>query len=195
APAFVQVAATTPQSAQSSVALKFQVAQTAGNLNVIVVGWTGSSAHITGVTDSAGNAYALAVGPTVQSGVESAAIYYAMNIAAAAANTVTVKFDSPAPYVDLRLAEYTGVATSVALDAVAAAAGNGGSANSGTLTTSLAQDLLVGADYVGTTTNGPGTGFAARIITNPDGDILEDAIAASAGKYSAGAPIGPAGSW
>jgi len=140
----VQVAATTPQSAQSSVALKFQVAQTAGNLNVIVVGWTGSSAHITGVTDSAGNAYALAVGPTVQSGVESAAIYYAMNIAAAAANTVTVKFDSPAPYVDLRLAEYTGVATSGALDAVAAAAGNGGSGNSGTLTTSLAQDLLVG---------------------------------------------------
>jgi len=195
APAFVQVAATTPQSAQSSVALKFQVAQTAGNLNVIVVGWTGSSAHVTGVTDSAGNAYALAVGPTVQSGVESAAIYYAMNIAAAAANTVTVKFDSPAPYVDLRISEYSGVAGAGALDGVAGASGNGPTANSGTLTTVGSQDLLVAADYVATSTTGAGPGFTARIFTSPDGDILEDGIAATAGKYSAGAAIGPVGSW
>ena len=37
-------------------------------------------------------------------------------------------------------------------------------------------------------------GFASRIITIPDGDLVEDAVAASAGNYNATAPLG-AGAW
>lgn len=37
-------------------------------------------------------------------------------------------------------------------------------------------------------------GFTARVITSPDGDFVEDAIAAAAGSYGASAPLG-SGTW
>src|SRR5262249_54638772 len=107
--AFVQVRSTTPQSPQSTVTLAYSAAERVGDLNVVVVGWNDASTTITSVTDTKGNVYALAVGPTVQPGPSgggglSQAIYYAKNIVAAAANgnSVTVKFSAAAPFVDLR---------------------------------------------------------------------------------------------
>ena len=38
-PTFVQVKSATPQTASGSVAVTYTLAQTAGNLNVVVVGW------------------------------------------------------------------------------------------------------------------------------------------------------------
>ena len=107
---YVQGNYATPQAPQSSVAVKYTAAQQQGDLNVVVVGWNDSTATVKSVTDTSGNHYALAVGPTVMSGVASQAIYYASNIPAAAAsgNTVTVTFNSPAVYADIRIAEYGG---------------------------------------------------------------------------------------
>jgi len=31
----------------------------------------------------------------------------------------------------------------------------------------------------------PGSGFTSRIVTSPDGDLVEDAVAASPGSYTA----------
>ena len=92
---FIQQNYATPQSAKSTVPVTFTSAQTAGNLNVVVVGWNDTTAAVSSVTDSKGNVYTLAVGPTVRSGQLSQAIYYAKNIQAAAANTnsVTVQFN------------------------------------------------------------------------------------------------------
>jgi hypothetical protein len=99
-PTFVQSNYVVPQSPQSTVSVAYSKAQVAGDLNVAVVGWNDSTATIApgGVTDSAGNVYTLAAGPTVQSGTATQAIYYAKNIVSAApgANTVTVKFSTPA---------------------------------------------------------------------------------------------------
>ena len=75
--AFVQVKSAVPQTPQTSVTVTYTKAQTAGDLNVVVIGWNDSTAQISSVTDSKGNAYVLAVGPTVQSGKASLAIYYA----------------------------------------------------------------------------------------------------------------------
>src|SRR5438093_1329705 len=50
-------------------------------------------------------------------------------------------------------------------------------------------------NVVGTLTTGAGTSFTARMITNPDGDLVEDRIVAAAGSYSATAPLSPAGYW
>ena len=74
----------------------FTAAQIAGDLNVVVVGWNDSTATVSAVTDTSGNTYTRAVGPTVLSGVASQSIYYAKNIAAAAAgaNIVTVTFST-----------------------------------------------------------------------------------------------------
>ena len=96
APAFVQSNYAVPQTPQTTVVVPFPGAQTAGNLNVVVVGWGDTVAHAITVTDSRGNAYTKAVGPTLNTrrGAAAQSIYYAANIVAAGAgaNSVTVGF-------------------------------------------------------------------------------------------------------
>ena len=199
--AFVQVNSAVPQNG-AQVTATFANAQTAGDLNVVAVGWSDATAQITSVTDSMGNPYALAVGPTVQSGTATQAIYYAKNIAAAPANgnTVTVAFNTTARYPDLRVAEYSGVDPTNPVDVVSAAQGNGTLSNSGSVATTNANDLLVGANLLPETryrrhqTIDPGAGYTSRVITSPDGDILEDEIVTTAGSYSATAQLN-GGEW
>ena len=111
-PAFVQVKAATPQTSQSSVGVTYTGAQTAGNTNIVAIGWNNATSNITSVTDSAGNTYQVAV-PTARGSGVSQAIYYASNIKAAAAgtNTVTATFNTATPYVDVRALEYSGLAS------------------------------------------------------------------------------------
>ncbi len=75
-----------------AVSAPFTLAQAAGDLNVVVIGWGDTTSTITSVTDSAGNTYAPAVAPTQGTGLTQA-IYYAKNIKASAANTNTVTVD------------------------------------------------------------------------------------------------------
>lgn len=195
--AFVQSAYAVPQTPQTAVTVSYASAQAAGDLNVVVVGWSDTTAHIAGVTDSKGNAYLVAVAPTVQPGVSTQTIYYAKNIqaAAAGANTVRVTFDQPARYPDVRVAEYRGIDLVNAFDVAVSATGSSTSSASGAATTTNANDLLIGANLVQTRTTGPGTGYTKRVITPQDGDVLEDRIVASTGSYSATAPISPSGGW
>ena len=194
--AYVQGNYATPQSAQASVSVRFTSAQGAGDLNVVVVGWNDSTATVGTVTDSSGNVYQRAVGPTVQSGLATQAIYYAFNIvgAAANANTVTVTFNTPATYPDIRILEYSGIATTSPLDVTAAAIGSNSSASSGAATTTNANDLIFGADLTVTETTGAGSGFTSRMITVPDSDIAEDRIVSATGSYAATASTTP-GAW
>jgi hypothetical protein len=195
--AFVQVNSTTLQTSENPVTATFTLAQTAGDLNVVVVSWNDSVTTIQSVTDSSGNAYSLAVAPTILSGTASQAIYYARNIAGAAANTniVTVEFSEAAPFVDLRILEYKGADLVSPLDVSAGATGTSTTSSSGAVATTSADDLLLGANYVATKTTGPGTGFTKRLITSPDGDIVEDENVTETGAYSATAPIKPSGWW
>jgi len=190
-PAFVQVKAATPQTNQSAVPVTYTGAQAAGDTNIVVVGWNNTTSTVTAVTDTAGNAYQLAV-PTVRGNGVSQAIYYAPNIKAAAAgtNTVTTTFNTATPFVDVRALEYSGLGP---FDVGTSAAGTGASANSGTVNTTSSNALIVGA---GTTSGGfstAGTNFTTRIITTPDADIAEDRIVTTAGPYSATAPV--SGAW
>jgi hypothetical protein len=165
-------------------------------LNVIVVGWSDSTTTVSSVTDSKGNVYRLAAGPTVQSGVQSQSIYYAKNISSAAANgnVVTVKFSAPAPWVDLRILEYSGLDPTNPVDAVATLSGSSSVGSSGPATTTNANDLLFGANIVSSVTSGPGAGYTQRILTNPNGDIVEDQAVSTTGTYSATAPM-TSGQW
>ena len=130
-PALVQIKAATPQTNQSSVPVIYTSAQTAGNTNILAIGWNNATSNITSVTDSAGNTYQLAV-PTARGTGMSQAIYYAPNIKAApaATNTVTVTFNTATPYVDIRALEYSGLATTNPFDV--------GTSASGTSTTATA---------------------------------------------------------
>ena len=73
----------------------------------------------------------------------SQAIYYAKNIKAAAAgtNTVTVTFNTATPYVDIRALEYSGLDLVNPFDVGTSASGTSTSANSGTVTTTAANEL------------------------------------------------------
>jgi hypothetical protein len=194
---FQQANSATPQSSQLSVPVTYSTAQTAGDLNVVIVGWNDSTAVLSSVTDTKGNSYSLAVGPTVQSGVASQAIYYAKNIAAAGAgaNTVTVRFSVPAKLPDIRILEYAGVDTGSPVDATARATGNSIVSDSGPVATTNADDLLLGANLVETGTADAEAAFTSRILTSPDGDLAEDRVVAVTGSYDASATLNAAGPW
>src|SRR6185437_7487915 len=163
--AFVQEAATTPQTPLSTVTLSFDGAQNAGDLIVVAIGWSDGTSTVSSVTDSSGNSYALAIGPTRYSGTASQSIYYAKNIAAAGANTVTVSFSAAVQYPDVRIAEYSGLDGISPLDVTAGSANSSTSMDSGGAATTNANDLLVGASYVSGGTQGPGAGFTQRVIS------------------------------
>ncbi len=126
---FVQVNAATPVNNSTVVPVTYGLAQTAGNLNIVVVGWNDTTASVSSVVDSRGNTYVLAVGPTSGTGLRQS-IYYAKNIVGGS-NTVTVTFNQAAFFVDVRVLEYSGLDTSTPLDVTAGASGSSASANSG----------------------------------------------------------------
>lgn len=190
---YVQGNSVGPQSPQNSVALAFPNAQTAGDLNIVVVGWNDSTATVSSVTDSLGNSYSLAVGPTVQSGTATQSIYYAPNVKAGS-NSVVVQFSTAAAYPDIRILEYAGANTTSPIDVVTANSGNSTIASTNAVTTNYV-DLLVAANLVQTTTSGPAAGFTQRLMTQPDGDIAEDEMTTQLGSYSASAPLTSAGPW
>ena len=193
--AFVQVNAATPQTNQTVVPVTYTSAQTAGDTNILAIGWNNTTSTITSVVDSAGNTYRLAVPKASANGV-SQAIWYASNIktAAAGANAVTVTFSASTPYVDIRALEYSGIDFANPFDVGASASGNSTSANSGTVTTTSANELIFGAGITGGLFSAAGTGFNNRIITH-DGDIAEDRIVTAAGSYSATATLSPSAGW
>ncbi|MBV9181153.1 MAG: Ig-like domain-containing protein, partial [Acidobacteria bacterium] len=174
----------------------FPIAQTAGNLNIVAVGWR--SSYNVSVNDSANNTYVLAVGPTTFN-AWTQAIYYAKNISAAASNSVTVAFTRRGQAAitqiaaDVRIAEYSGLNTTSPLDVVAAAGGTSTTADSGFATTTNQNDLLVGAGMGDGVIAGAGAHYTLRIIPiNSDvdnSDILEDRIVTAAGSYDATAAM------
>ncbi len=194
---FVQLNYATPQSSVATVSVPFTGAQTAGNLNVVVVGWNDTTAQVSSVTDTHGNAYQLAVGPTAVAGAVTQAIYYARNIVAAAAgaNIVMVSFTDAALYPDIRILEYAGMDPLSPVDVTASATGSTATSSTPPVVTTEASDMLFAANTVTTWTTGAGNGWTNRVITSPDGDIAEDRIVSTAGSYSATAPLGGAGPW
>ena len=191
-PTFIQVNAATPQTDQNTVSIPYLQAQGAGNLNVIAVGWNDSASNITSISDSNGNIYELAV-PTYRGNNLSQAIYYAKNIQNGA-NTVTVNFNTEVPHIDVRILEYSGIDRNSPFDTGNSAQSlTSGTANSGPITTTSANELIFGAGMTTGAFTSSDTGFTTRIITIPDADIAEDKIAYTVGTYRAIASV--SGSW
>jgi hypothetical protein len=159
-----------------------------------VVGWDNTTAVVSSVTDSSGNTYKLALGPTLSQVMpRTQAIYYASGVspASAGANTVTVTFNTAASYPDVRIVEYKGVTT---LDAGATTGGNSANMDSGPATTTSAPELLFGANNMENWTNNSGLGYTQR-IRSAWGNIVEDQVVSVAGPYDATAIQVPAAGW
>ena len=152
------------------------------------------TSSVTSVTDSKNNTYLVAAGPTTNAGNATQVMYYAQNIAPGA-NTVTVTFNVTVASPDVRVLEYSGMATSSALDVNASASGSGTNLSSGAATTSNGSDLLVGANYIGGGFGAVGSGYTQRLVTNPDGDLVEDQVVSNTGSYSASSTQSPSSWW
>jgi len=139
------------------VSVKFAKATKPGNLIVAFVVW--DNGDPVSVTDSSGNTYASAVGPT-QAGGDSlfAEIFYARNIAGGA-DTVTASFETAiGGHAALYVHEYSGLGRMLPLDTAIAASGSGTLMDSNTLTTHSTSELL----FVGAVSNGASVGQVTR---------------------------------
>jgi hypothetical protein len=182
---FVQVTAATPASG-SQVSQSFSTAQTAGDLNIVVVS-SDPTSNVMSVRDSLGNSYALAVGPTA--GIANKqSIYYAKNIAAGS-DTITVTFNQSADYPEVRILEYAGLDTVSPLDVSSAGSGTSVNADSGPATTTAANELIFAANAVSNNNFGPGSPFIARLLLS-GGDLVEDRIVNVANTYDANSQLG-----
>jgi hypothetical protein len=186
------------QGSGSGSSATFPANESAGDFNVVIVGWAGAATiNPGGVTDSEGNTYVLA-GTSAGNNV-SQAIYYARNIKGdtGTPNTVNVAF-SPSSSADVRVLEYSGVGTTVTVDNWVGASGSGGTANSGAVTTST-MDLVVGAGTTDSSFTNPPSGLpgnmTSRGVNTCCGDIAMDTNGpvAAPGPYSATAAV--SGHW
>jgi hypothetical protein len=107
---------------------------------------------------------------------------------------VTVVFNQAAAYPNVRVLEYSGADTTSPLDVTAGASGSGLTANSGSATTTAANELIFGAGMTFDIYNAAGSGFTNRVITN-FGDIAEDEYVTSTGSYNATGNLRSSAAW
>ena len=181
-PHYVQGNSASPPNSQTSVQVAYKSAQTAGNLNVVFIAWNNNSGSVSSVTDTLGNTYTKAIGPTVSSvsPTRSQAVYYCSNIKSGSGNTVKVTMSAAEPWIDVRILEYTGPWV---YDSSVGAIGNSATASSGTVATTANNDLLVSGTYSDAGTTGAGPGFTQRVKTQ-NWASAEDEVAGTAGSYS-----------
>jgi hypothetical protein len=190
--AFIQQNFAALETPQSGVVVAYPEAQTSGNANIIAIGWQDGTANIVAVADSAGNQYREGIATFRGNGL-SQAIYYAAGIRAGS-NAVTVTFDQPASFADVRITEYSELAQTESFDAGSSASGTGVIANGTPVVTSVAGELLFVAGMTSTTFTGPGVGFTTRILTEPGGNLIQDKWAGFPAAYGAKATL-ESGPW
>jgi chitodextrinase len=179
-PSFVQ-GATNSVTSGKTVSKTFSTANTAGNLIVAYLMWsnTGSAS----VTDSKGDVYTAATARTTWGSQWSSQVFYAANIAGGT-NTVTASFGTSITSFGLLYThEYSGLATSNPLDVTASATGSAKAMNSGSATTTNANDLIFAGGGSNSSVTAAGTGFTLR--STAYGNVAEDKKVTTAGSYNA----------
>lgn len=185
--AYVQAPAAATVFSGTTIALAFDSNVTAGSM---LCAHIYANHGISGVADSRSQNYTSAVSVT-DGATYSLATYYFLNTTGGAC-TVTVTFAGAVTYASLQIAEYSGVATSAALDKTTSNSqtdpGTGANAITSTSVTTVTNGQLIlgwtSALVVGAGTVSAGTGFTGRV--NVFGDTLfEDQIQGTAGAIAA----------
>ena len=168
-------------SSGTSVSVPFNAPTQAGNTIVVYVIW--NNAGSVALTDSNGNAYVNVGTPVVWSNGYSAQVFYASKITGGS-DTVTATFrNSVTAFGVLYVHEYAGISPTNPVDVYCSASGSSTTLNSGTATTTGANDLIFGAGVSDNVVTAPGSGFISHDLAY--GNITEDRIAGSAGSYAA----------
>lgn len=190
---FVQINSAVSSTATTTLTIPFTSPQTPGNLNIVAIGWDSSAPTVSSVTDTGGNTYQVAA-PKTCSSTDCQTIMYAKNIAGGS-NTVTVTFSASSAFPEARVSEYAGLDKVSPFD-VQASVGSSGTtaANSGSATTTFANELIFGSGATLSDFVSPGSGFTNRLI-DTFGSISEDRAVTSIGSYSASGTINASNVW
>lgn len=170
----------------------------------LLVGWVGqyNAAGKVTVSDNVNGAWTRSTASTTfSSGGGDIALFYLQNSAASSSGlTITVTANSPT-YLEAAVAEYSGVATTGALDQTAVSSGNSASVDSGPTAAVAAGDLVVGGIITGgsptsiTPGSSQGQTFVIRSQTGSGSVDLEDVLVGGAGAQDARATFGSATDW
>jgi hypothetical protein len=129
------------------------------------------------VSDTLGSTFSAAILPTGD--FYPCAIYYALDVPSGGTDTLTLTLSAAPPtFFEIYAQEYAGIA---GLDVTAGQSGTSVMMQSGTATTTVANDLIFG--FAATGTAGAGVGFTTR--SNFNQNLVEDAIAGNPGPYQA----------
>lgn len=159
----------------------------AGHVLIVVIGWANTTSTISSVSDGT-NTYSVGVATKAGTGV-SQAIYYVAS-AAAGSPTVTVTLSATVSGIDLTIYEFSGVG---AVDKTASAFGTGTAASSGSVTTTVANELLFGAGTVSNAFSSGEAGWTSYIT--PFSDLMEYDIVSSTGSYAATGTAASGSNW
>jgi len=194
-PAFVQVAATFTATGTNPLTLNLPGPSTTGDLIVVSTDWGDQALDVTSITDSKGNPYSVALGPTNTGAAGRGVTYYASNTIGGV-NTITVTLNGvpPAsPAFEIYAAEYSCVASSSPIDRTSVQTGTGQIINSGWNTTTQASELIYGYGWsYGTSTVDP-LNYTARSTFR--GNFIADRTVSSTGSYSVNGSISTSVAW
>ena len=180
-PAFVQTQAAEANSG-TTTSVPFTNNNTAGNLIVAYVIW--NNPGTVSLSDTRGNTYASAGARSSWGSSWSSQVFYAKNVAGGA-NTVNATFATALTggWGIVYVHEYSGADKTDPLDVQTVATGTSALMNSGTVTTTRANDLLFSAGASSSSVTAGGTGYTTR--STSFGNRTQDRIAATAGAYDA----------
>jgi hypothetical protein len=169
----------------------------------LLVGWFGqynSSGQVT-VSDNVNGAWTRSVSTTYGNGGGDIALYYLQNSAAAPAGLTITITSANATYLEGVAADYSGVATTGALDQTAVAHGNSTTVDSGPTASVGAGELVVGAILTGgspgtvTAGSSQGQAFTMRTQWGSGSADLEDILVSTAGAQDARATFSSSTDW
>jgi len=187
---YVQSNAIGDNATSNTIALALPSAASMGDVLVLSIGWSGPTA-VKMITDTAGATFAIAHDIDRQATVAQA-LYVGVLAETTAHETVEVTMSGPSVGLDVRAIEYTNVDPDHPIDVDVGSGGLGSEIDTGAITTRHDGEVLVAGVGSESSVSMAGSGFESRATAN--GNIIEDAPAATAGDYNATASQ-PTGSW
>ncbi len=198
---WVQGGTVSTGSQVTSVTIKLTGAVNAGDL---LVGWFGqyNSSGQVQVSDNINGAWTRSsASTTFGSGHGDLALYYVQNSAAAPSGLTITITSTSATYLQGTMSEYSGVATTGALDQAATAKGNSATVDSGPTAAVGAGELVVGGIITGgspssvTPGSTQGQAFTIRSKTGSGSADFEDVLVSVAGAQDTTATFASATDW
>lgn len=198
---WVQGGAASTGSQVTSTTITLTSPVSAGDL---LVGWFGqyNSSGQVSVSDNVNGAWTRSsAATTFGSGSGDIALFYLQNAAAAPSGLTITITSANATYLEGAAADYSGVATTGALDQAAVAKGNSTAVDSGPTASVGAGELVVGAVLTGgspgtvTAGSSQGQAFTMRSQYTSGSADLEDILVSAAGAQNATATFSSATDW